>query len=1149
MRFIKTLILTSVCLGLVSMAFSQVPLTTKDLDQFSWRSVGPWTFSGRVANVAVPPGQSQTYYALAASGGVWKTEDGGIHFEPIFDKYGTMSMGFLAVAPSDPKVLYLGTGEPMHARSSLHGNGMWKSKDAGKTWTHIGLEESYYIPKVAVDPRNPDVVYVAAEGKLYGLEGGGQRGLYKSTDGGQTWQVILDLKDRGVGDFVLDPVNPDILIAAGYKVYRTTWTFLDRQKGNFFYKTTDGGQTWAQLKGGLPLDLETGRNGLAIYAKDPKIVYIRLDEQVDLGLSERVGAALYRQRDLFRDGFYFDKWKDYRIKPQLARLVKFTPVTADSAKDLAEKLNNLIKDPDFLKTIGLTDWAAFNQAARRVYSQDRDILADIDEAERTIQGEAAYQGLMRRINVLAAAALLGDSPGVEVSETVKVVDPSKARINPAFEDLVTYSPQVAKDGREFIARLDSLLVDPNLLLELKVDPGKVFPKARQVYKDNKDLVAKFKDTDDLVKEYQAYAGRSQTLNRYVLETLYGGALSIQEPVKKAGVIYRSEDEGETWKGMTEYKVVGGSDEVNQVEAGYYGRLEIDPNNDQILYAPETRTTISKDGGKIFKFTSWEGNHKIHVDSRACWVDPLNSLHILDCNDGGLSETWDGGKHWSQKETISAQQFYDVSADNELPYNVMGGTQDNGCWLGPSQNRNNYGVFPADWTYLPSGDGFYVVRDWWNPEYIYWESQFGSSSRMNLDRRQMTRLAVRNTEEEDAAGKPAQRYQWDSPIALSPHNPGIVFVCSQYVHRSLSRGDEGTWQTISPDLSKDDKERIALSKKTNLQYATVYTFAESPSKAGLYWAGTDDGNLQMSPDFGVTWVNITAKFYDQRGKPRAGRKGALIPHDRWVTTVLPSHFDEKTCYVGFSGYRTNNEDTTYLFVTRDLGDTWKDIGGKMMNPVRDIAEDPDNADVLYLGTDYGLFVTFDQGGSWLNISSTAPQAVIKSLDVQARDRDLVIGTYGRGIYIADIFPFKEFKADAFKENAHLFDIQDVIQWNRSERRGQTLGEFAEAENPRVGATIYYYLQKKADKVVLTVKDPAGQVVQEVTGSAAAGLQKAFWGLNRKVDEERLQEMRFDQRRRMMRVEPGSYKITLSVDGQDVATKDLKVDPDPEYPETR
>jgi photosystem II stability/assembly factor-like uncharacterized protein len=1050
-KIVEAVLAFGFVLGLGTAAFGQVPATTEDLNQFSWRWIGPVTFSGRITEFAVPRGQSQAYYALTASGGIWKTEDGGIHFEPLFERYGNMSMGYLAIAPSNPNILYLGTGEPMHARSSAHGNGVWKSMDAGKTWTKIGLEKSFFIPKVAVDSKNPDIVYVATEGKLYDNAMDCERGLYKSTDGGKTWTNIFlaaGVKDRGVGDFVLDPGNSDVIIAAAYKTFRRAWTYIDRQPGNSLYKSVDGGKTWKTLTEGLPVNAELGRTGLAILEKNPKIVYARLDESVNLGLAERDGGANFRlggfgggAAGLWAEDFSFAKFKAFKINPEMAKQApKFVPFTADNEADLLKKINEAIGDKDFLTKSG-ADLAKINATARKIYAKDKDIQASIGEIEKVLKRET--------------------------------------------------------------------------------------PKA-----DSADA-----------------KGRAQLINRHVLEMLYAKALAGQQPVKRDGIVYRSDDQGETWKKMTEYSLSGGSAQVNQTEGGYYGRIYIDPNDDKTVYCTDTNTTVSTDAGKTFKAAGWDaGAMKTHVDHRGAYIDPLNSKHILSGNDGGVCESWDGGKHWSQKNTISAQQFYDVSADNEMPYNVMGGTQDNGSWLGPSQNRNQYGVFAADWFYLPTGDGFYAVRDWWNPEYVYFESQFGGSSRINMKTGEIIGLAKRWTPEENAAGPAPLRYQWNAPIVLSPHNPGIVYIASQYVWRSLSRGAQGTWQQISPDLSKGDKEKIALSKKTNLQYGTVYAFAESPKKPGLYWAGTDDGNLQMSPDFGVTWVSITGQFYDAAGKPKKDVKGALIPFDRWVKSVVPSAFDEKTCYVAFNGYRTHNEDKTYVFVTRDLGKTWEDISAGMNNPVYRIKEDPDNPDVLYLATDYGVYITFDKGRAWTNFSSVAPDVIIRDIDIQKREREIVIGTYGRGIYIADIYPFKEFKAENFQKDAYLFDIKDVVRWNRMERRGETIGELAKANNPAVGANMYYYLKAEAKAVKLVVKDLEGNVVQEVTGSSKKGLQKASWTLSRRADPNAPQVQAGGGRGGRgggMQADNGIYKVTLNVDGKDVATKKVTILPDPAF----
>ncbi|MBP1770072.1 MAG: BNR/Asp-box repeat protein [Candidatus Aminicenantes bacterium] len=721
-------------LGAGGAVVAQAQVTADDLNLLTWRWVGPVNFSGRISEFAVPPGQTTTYYVLAASGGVWKTEDAGTHFEPIFDKYGNMSMGSLGIAASDPKVLYLGTGEPMHARSSSHGNGVWKSVDAGKTWTNVGLAKSYFIPKVQVDPKNPDVVYVAAEGKLYDNETDSERGFFVTTDGGKTWERRWPLADRGVGEFVVDPRDFNVVIAQAYKLYRRAWTYIDRQPGNHLYKTTDGGKTWKKLTQGLPTAIDAGRAGLAIFLKNPDIVYARIDEEVNLGLAERDGGSNFRAPmgtggmgfgggGNYAENKSFDSWKAFKIDPLLAKQApKFVPIVAADEAELVKKLNEHIADKDFLTKSGI-DLAAFNAAARKVYAKNKDLVAAIDEIEKLQKREA--------------------------------------------------------------------------------------PKA-----DSAEA-----------------KGRVQATNRHVLEMLYGGILRNQQPVKRSGVVYRSADLGETWAKMTEYKLTGGSALVNQTEAGYYARLYVDAQNDQTLYACDTNTTVSTDGGKTFKATGWDqGAYKLHVDHRALWLDPQNSNHIMSGNDGGAGETWDGGKHWHQKATISAQQFYDVAADNEQPYNVMGGTQDNGAWWGPSQNRNSWGVFAADWNYLPTGDAYYVVRDWWDPDYMYYESQFGASSRINLGTGEISGLAKRTTAEELAKGMPAQRYQWNAPIVLSPHNPGIVYICSQFVHRSLSRGERDTFVTISPDLSRADKTRRPRSRASTGPGPTTATSRCRPTAA-------------------------------------------------------------------------------------------------------------------------------------------------------------------------------------------------------------------------------------------------------------------------------------------------------------------------------
>ena len=1161
--FYLSLVALLCVLGVVNFAQNapQSPVTADDYNQFSWRWVGPMTFSGRISGIAVPRGQSQTYYVLGATGGVWKTVDSGTHFEPIFEKYGTESMGWLAIAPSNSNILYLGTGEPMHARSSTHGNGIWKSTDAGKTWTHIGLEKSYFIPMVAVDSKNPDIVYAAAEGKLYSNDMDCERGLFKSIDGGKTWTNLgpkneKGVIDRGVGDFVIDPQNSNIVIVNSYKHYRRAWTYDDRDPDNGLFKTTDGGKTWARIEGGLPAKgTPTGRTGLAIFEKNPRIVYARVDEEVVVGFREADGAANFRAGGggrqggggggfgggaqgtvLFRDGFTIAKFKGFKINPELAALApKFEAVTGAADADLVTKFNALVADKDFVTKSGV-DVAKLHAAAKKVLADDKDLLvsnAEVDKlmakpvaAADSVAAKARYQLINRNVIENLYAPALAILQPVKMNGVVYRTDDQ----GKTWKKMTEY--KVSAPGGPAVPQEDAVVLDA--AAQAREDETNEAREAVGVQQQQPPPTI----TSPVIVQPQVPlgqpAGRGQT-----------PAPAAAQPAATPGAA--AQQAGRGGRGGVQV----GSAQVNQTEGGYYGRIWVDPTDDKVVYCGDTNTTVSKDSGKTFTVAPWErGTSKTHVDHRVVWAE---GKHILSGNDGGLSESWDGGEHWSQKNTINIQQFYDVWVDNELPYNIMGGTQDNGAWLGPSQNRNSYGMFANDWTYLPTGDAFYVVRDWWNPEYIYYESQFGASSRMNLNTGQASSLAPRLTPQQIQAGEQALRYQWNAPIVLSPHNPGIVYVASQYVWKSLSRGEPNSFVRISPDLSKAEKTKLDEAKKTNLQWATVYALSESPKKPGLLWAGTDDGNLWVTSDGGNKWVSITDQFYDAACKPKAGIKGDLIPCDRWVKRAVASLFDENTAYVAFNGYRTHSEDKTYVFVTKDLGKTWTNISGGMDAAVFDLEQDPENANVLYLGTEKGIFVSIDEGKTWAAFSTSAPNTVVRDMAIQKRDREMAIATYGRGFWVVDIGPIKEFTAAVFGEAAHLFDIKNTTKWNRYERRGDTLGEMAKADNPRVGQNIYYYLKADAKDVKITIKDLEGGAIAEFTPSAKKGLQTQFWGLNRVTAGAPAGGGRGagggggggggGRGGGGLMVDAGVYKVTLTVDGKDVATKKMTVSPDP------
>lgn len=1134
-------LLLFICCGALP---AQEGLKTENFNILDWRHIGPWNFSGRFSHVAVPAGQSLKYYVAAATGGIFKTENGGLSFTPIFEHNGNQSIGYIAISPSNPDILYVGTGEALHARASYHGNGMWKSVDAGKTWQKIGLEETYYIPKVMVHPQNPDIVYVAAEGKLYSNNKDCQRGLYKTSDGGKNWKRILDLKDRGVGDFDMDLHNPDTLIACAYRIFRRTYTFMDRQHGNGFYKTTDGGENWKELKKGLPQGIKTGRNGVDIHDKKPNVVIIRLDQPINVGLPESDGAAKYREPsewsagNLFEEDAYFNKLKGYVFSPSMARLTSARPFEAKDDLELAQKINECIMDRDFLDKSNI-DIDTFVNEAERLLSQDESGKQSVMEIRRTLARGREKASLPQEVNALFFYALLADNEGISYQQDLSIEKPEKLTIQPELLSLLAFQEEDGiPDSQSLLKDIQKWRKDPELTVKLKIKPEAFDKKIKECYKDKPQVLTNLAQFKDLLEEHQETRGRYQTINRFVIQTLYHGLLTKLEPVEKAGVIYRSEDGGEQFKAMTEYRLVGGSDVLNQVEAGYNGRITMDPSNDQIIYGHETLDVKSEDGGKTFRQTKWY-QKGVHVDTRFIWVDPDNGQHLILANDGGISETWDGGNNWSQKATIPAQQFYDVSVDQDMPYNIMGGTQDNGCWFGPSQNRNQNGVYPADWNYLPSGDGFYVVRNWWNPEFIYFESQFGSSRRKNLISGEITSLAKRNTPKERAMGTPRHRYQWDAPIFLSPHNPGIVFVCSQHVNRSMSRGNEGSFQVISPDLSKNDKKRQKLSKETNLQYGTITTFAESPKTPGIYWAGTDDGNLWFSSNHGASWESITDRFYSRNGAVRKGSDSDRIPFDRWVARVTPSFHDEHRCYVAFTGYRTHDEDTAYLYVTSDNGRSWTRLASDLNSQINDIEEDPENPDVLYLGCDSGLFVSMDRGLKWTRMNNQMPHVIIKDLAVQKRERELVVASYGRGIYIIDIAPLAEMNQDNLQKDAWLFTPQRGVIWNRHESRGEQYGTIARSANPPLGTTLYYRLGKPAKSVRIDIQDCSGKTINSFKGNEKAGIHKILWDYT----QAKKKEQQSSRRRGPDRVEPATYTVILIVDNQECSRQLLPLFSDP------
>jgi photosystem II stability/assembly factor-like uncharacterized protein len=570
-----------------------------------------------------------------------------------------------------------------------------------------------------------------------------------------------------------------------------------------------------------------------------------------------------------------------------------------------------------------------------------------------------------------------------------------------------------------------------------------------------------------------------------------------------GEVYRSEDGGRSWVKVNE-ESVGGS------PAYYYGQIRVDPTDDQRLYMCGVPFLKSEDGGKTW---SSDGARSVHVDHHAVWINPQNPQQILLGNDGGLHITHDGCKTWDQFFNLPAAQFYTVSVDMQQPYHVYGGLQDNGSFGGPNRSRNPSGVQVWDWYRVGGGDGFYVCIDPTNPEVIISESQFGFISRMH--RSTGERRGIRPPQS-DPNGL-ADRYNWNSPIVQSVHDSRVIYFGGNKLFRSRNLGDH--WEVISPDLTRQDPTRIA----GNVPHCTITTISESPSQPDTLLVGTDDGLLQWTRDGGKTWTRVSDAL-------------PFKPLSWWCSRVVLSRHQEGTAYATFTGYR-EDDFRPFIFKTTDHGESWVEIKGDLPNePINVVAEDPVNQDVLYVGTELGVYATIDGGASWKSFGQGLPRIAVHDLVIHPRDRDLVVGTHAKGFYIVDdVTPLHEMSEQTHGEEVYLFPVQDGIKWQMV--RGETTSgdrKFQSA-NPPNGVYVTYSLGKSVaeDAISLKVYNEANQEVAQLETSGDAGVHRVICSF----DGNRGRGGRGGTGRggRGGRpgpgFEPGRYYAVLTVDGEE------------------
>ncbi len=806
-------------------AVAHPQLEPADLAALAARSIGPAGMSGRVAAITAVAADPNVIYVGAATGGVWKSVDGGLTWRPIFDGQPASSIGAVAVFEPNPDIVWIGTGEGNPRNSAGVGNGIYKSVDGGRRWKHLGLERSERIHRVVLHPTNPDVAYLAVMGPTW--SDGEERGVYRTADGGRTWRRVLAGNARtGAADLVMDPANPNKLFAAMWEHRRWPWFFTSGGPGSGLYVTYDGGDQWRKLtaEDGLPAG-ELGRIGVAVARSDPTVVY---------ALVEATKSALLRSDD------------------------------------------------------GGGSW-------------------------RTVS----------------------DEPGIA--------------------------------PRPF----------------------------------------------------------------------------------------------------------------------YYADIRVDPVNENRIYSLHGRIQVSEDAGKTWRTVVPSGT--IHGDVHELWIHPANGRLLLMGNDGGVGISPDRGANWRFVENLPLAQFYHINVDMATPFNVYGGMQDNGSWMGPSSTWHAGGIRNYYWQRVGSGDGFATLTDFTDSRYGYSMSQQGNLRRFDTvtgERKDIQPVHPEGT---------ALRFHWNAAIAMDPFDSTTIYFGSQFVHRTADGGK--TWTIISPDLTTNDpdKQRQAESGGLTLDvtgaenHTAILTIAPSPVERGVLWVGTDDGNVQLTRDGGRTWTNVGGRI---RG----------VPPTTWVPHIEASRFDGATAFVVFDDHRRGNW-TPYVFQTTDYGRSWRSLATEDLRGfVHVIEEDPVERGLLYLGTEFGMYLSVDGGRRWWKWTHGLPTVPVRALIVHPRDHDLAIGTHGRGAFVLDdVRPLRALARAGGRPPAALtlFAPPPAIQHEVADATGYRSTGHAMffGENRPYGALLTFWLGIAADSAVLEIRSDGGEHLRSFTVATRRGLNRTAWDLRR------------------------------------------------------
>jgi len=588
-------------------------------------------------------------------------------------------------------------------------------------------------------------------------------------------------------------------------------------------------------------------------------------------------------------------------------------------------------------------------------------------------------------------------------------------------------------------------------------------------------------------------------------------------------LLRSEDGGRGWT------LVSDAEGVNP-RPFYYADLRVDPKNENRIYRLASSIDVSEDGGREFRTVV--SSRIIHGDVHELWIDPDDPRRMIIGNDGGIGFTYDRGDSWRFVENLPLAQFYHINVDMDVPYNVYGGLQDNGSWYGPSQVWEDMGIMNAHWRRTGGGDGFASITDFSDPRYGYSMSQQGSL--MRFDKLTGERRSIQPVPQDDEK----LRFNWNAAFNIDPHDSTTIYLGSQFVHRSRDGGL--SWDVISPDLTTDDPQKQRQDESGGLtldatgaeNHTTILSIAPSPLEEGLIWVSTDDGNVQVTRDGGGSWTNVGAEI---RGVPEA----TYSPH------VEPSKHDPAVAYVVFDDHRRGNW-TPYAYRTDDFGESWTQLNTSGVDGfVHVLEEDPVQANLLFLGTEFGLYLSLDGGSEWMPWRHGIPAAPVRALMVHPRDHDLVIGTHGRAVFILDdIRPLRELASESGVSfpSAHLFSPPPAYQVTIAERIGYRSYGHAMyfGENRPFGALLSFWATPEQDgeEAQLTILSADGSEVASISTTAEAGVNRVGWDL--RMASATSGGGPFSPSGPL--VLPGDYRIELTVE-DDSSAASVQVLPDP------